>query len=495
MRRSPWITPLLAATCLSLLSLAAAGCVPSLKGNDPREPNRRLPTGFVPPTQAVQAVEPVDPAAAAAQDAAQKTWTRLFGSPELRALIDGALKNNRELNIQLQEIIIAQNEVSARQGEVLPKVRAGAGVGVEKVGRDTSQGRADEATGVPEHLGNFTFGLSGSWEIDVWKKLRNAAKAAGYRYLASVEAKNFLVTQIVAEIARSYYELVALDNQLDILKKNLDIQVNALEVVKVEKEAARVTELAVQRFEAEVLKNQSRLYDVEQQRIRAENRINFLVGRYPQRVNRRPEELDAPLPDGIQAGLSTRLLENRPDVRQAELELAAAKLDVEVAKAQFYPSPSIDAGVGYRSFNLAHLVTTPESLGYGVAGSLTAPLLNRAGITAGYRSANAKQLQAVFTYEKTLLQAFTDVANQLGTIGNLQKSYDLQSKQVDTLARSVEISGVLFQSARADYMEVLLTRRDSLEAQIERVETRRRQFEAVVSLYQALGGGWRRGAR
>lgn len=113
----------------------------------------------------------------------------------------------------------------------------------------------------------------------------------------------------------------------------------------------------------------------------------------------------------------------------------------------------------------------------------------------GYRSANAKQLQAVFTYEKALLQAFTDVANQLGTIGNLQKSYDLQSKQVDTLARSVEISGVLFQSARADYMEVLLTRRDSLEAQIERVETRRRQFEAVVSLYQALGGGWRRGAR
>jgi len=320
MRRSPWITPLLAATCLSLLSLAAAGCVPSLKGNDPREPNRRLPTGFVAPTQAVQAVEAVDPAAAAAQDVAQKTWTRLFGSPELRALIDGALQNNRELNIQLQEIIIAQNEVSARQGEVLPKVRAGAGVGVEKVGRDTSQGRADEATGVPEHLGNFTFGLSGSWEIDVWKKLRNAAKAAGYRYLASVEAKNFLVTQIVAEIARSYYELVALDNQLDILKKNLDIQVNALEVVKVEKEAARVTELAVQRFEAEVLKNQSRLYDVEQQRIRAENRINFLVGRYPQRVNRRPEELDAPLPDGIQAGLSTRLLENRPDVLAAILQ-------------------------------------------------------------------------------------------------------------------------------------------------------------------------------
>lgn len=484
--RSPRSTGSLLAAA-AFLVLGAAGCVPSLKGNTPKEPNKKLPASF---TQAN-----ADSAPPAAAQAAQETWSRLFGSPELRALIGGALKNNRELNMQLQEIIVAQNEVTARQGEYLPKLNAGVGVGVEKVGHDTSQGRADEATGVPEHLGNFAFGLSGSWEIDVWRKLRDAAKAAGFRYMASVEAKNFMITQIVAEIARSYYELVALDNQLGILRRNVEIQQNALEVVKVQKEAARVTELAVQRFEAEVLKNRSRLYDIEQERIHAENRINFLVGRYPQPVNRRAEELDAPLPDGLLSGLATSLLENRPDVRQAELELEAAKLDVKVAKTQFYPSPSIDAGVGYRSFNLAHLVTTPESLGYGLAGSLTAPLLNRAGITAQYRSANAKQIQAVFNYEKTLLQAFTDVANQLGTIGNLQKSYDLQSKQVDTLARSVEISGVLFQSARADYMEVLLTRRDSLEAQMERIETRKRQLVAVVSLYQALGGGWKQDAR
>jgi outer membrane protein TolC len=119
--------------------------------------------------------------------------------------------------------------------------------------------------------------------------------------------------------------------------------------------------------------------------------------------------------------------------------------------------------------------------------------LNRAAITAEYRSSNARQIQAVYEYEKTLLQAFTDVATQLSTIANLQKSYTLQAEQVDTLARSVEISGVLFQSARADYMEVLLTRRDSLEAQVEIIETKRRKFQAVVALYQALGGGWRKG--
>jgi outer membrane protein, multidrug efflux system len=162
-----------------------------------------------------------------------------------------------------------------------------------------------------------------------------------------------------------------------------------------------------------------------------------------------------------------------------------------VARAAFYPSLSIDAGVGYRSFNAQHLLVTPESLAYNLAGNLTAPLLNRKAVEAQYRSSNARQIQAVFNYERTLLQAFTDVANQLAMIANLQLAYDLQAKQVDALARASETAKVLFTSARADYMEVLLTRRDSLDAEMELIETRLRQWQAVVNLYQALGGGWR----
>lgn len=466
---------------ITLMGSVGVGCVPSLKGNDAREANKAVPTAFA------------SGEAKTSTSAAQKKWREFFNSAELRSLIETALKNNQELNIQLQEIIVAENEVSARQGEYLPKVNAGAGVGVEKVGKYTSQGASDEAHNLPENLGNFTFGLNASWEIDVWKKLRNAAKAAGLRYFATIEAKNFLATQIVAEIARSYYDLIALDNQLDIIKRNIEIQTSALEVVKLQKQAARVTELAVQRFEAELLKNKSRLFDVEQERIQTENRINFLVGRFPQPIKRDQGQFKAPLPTDLHAGLPSDLLQNRPDVRQAEFELEASKLDVSAAKAGFYPSLSIEAGAGYRSFNAAHLLATPESLLYNAAGNLSAPLLNRAAITAQYRSANAKQLQAVFNYEKTLLQAFTDVANQLAMIDNLQKSYSLQEEQVETLARSVDVSNVLFQSARADYMEVLLTRRDSLEAEMALVETKKRQFQTMVNLYQALGGGWKTG--
>jgi outer membrane protein, multidrug efflux system len=457
------------------------GCAPSLDGNQPREPNKTLPASFA--------------SSPGATSVAQKKWSEFFSSPELRSLIETALSNNRELNAQLQEIIITQNEISARQGEYLPRVSAGAGAGIEKVGKHTSQGVSDEAHGVPEHLGDFRFGLTGSWEVDIWNKLRNAAKAARLRYLASIEARNFMVTQLIAEIARSYYELIAVNNQLDVIKRNIQIQTDALEVIRLEKQAARVTGLAVQRFEAEVLKNKSRLYDVEQERVQLENRINFLVGRYPQPVALNPEELKQPLPDSVPSGLPSELLANRPDVRRAELELEAAKLDVKSAKAAFYPSLSIEAGVGYRSFNAEHVVATPESLAYNAAGNLVAPLINRRAIEAQYRSANARQLQAVFNYERTLLQAFTDVANQLANIQNLKNRYDLQSRQVETLAQSVEISKILFQSARADYMEVLLTRRDSLEAELELIETKRRQLQALVDVYQALGGGWRTDAK
>jgi len=420
-------------------------------------------------------------------------WREFFDSAELRSLIQTALEKNQELNIQLQEIIIARAEVSARQGEYLPKVGAGVGVGVEKVGKTTSQGVSDERHGVPENLGDFAFGLRGSWEVDIWGKLRNAMKSADLRYLASIESRNFMVTQIVAEIARSYFELIAIDNQLDVLKRNIEILEDALEIVKLEKQAARVTELAVQRFEAEVLKNKSRLYGLEQEKVQLENRINFLVGRYPQTVSRNPQKLKDALPN-VASGLPSDLLENRPDIRQAELELTASKLDVKAAKAEFYPSLSIDAGVGFRSFNITHLLLAPDSLIYNLAGNLTAPLLNRKAIEAQYRSANARQLQAVFNYERTLLQAFTDVANQLAMVENLQKAYELQSQQVEALVRASETSTVLFQSARADYMEVLLTRRDSLDAEMELIETRKRQWLAVVDLYQALGGGWRSGA-
>jgi multidrug efflux system outer membrane protein len=428
---------------------------------------------------------------------AQVQWKDYFTDPYLNALIDTALSNNQELNITLQEIVIANNEVRARKGEYLPFVGVKGAAGVEKVGRYTSQGANDANTEImpgkefPEPLPDYMVGVVANWELDIWRKLRNAKKSALMQYLSTVEGKNFMVTNLIAEIANSYYELLALDNQLVIVKKNIDILNDALVIVKLQKQAARVTELAVRRFEAEVLKNESRQYYIQQHIVETENHINFLVGRYPQPVQRDYLTFNDLVPNTIQAGIPAQLLANRPDIRQAEMKLAAAKLDVQVAKARFYPSVGISAGIGFQAFNPSYLIKTPASLLYSLAGDLTAPLINRNAIKAAYYSANAQQIQAVYHYEQTILSAYVEVANQLSMIANLGRSYDLKSRQVQALTESIDVANVLFRSARADYMEVLLTQREALESRFELIETKKQQMNAVVNIYQALGGGWK----
>jgi NodT family efflux transporter outer membrane factor (OMF) lipoprotein len=424
-------------------------------------------------------------------------WRGYFTDPYLAALIDTALYHNQELNITLQEIQVANNEILARQGEYMPFVTLGGGAGAEKVSRYTSKGASDEISEIkpgkptPAILPNAYIGAFASWEVDIWRKLRNAKKAAVANYLASIEGKNFQVTNLVAEIANSYYELMSLDNQLSIIQQNIDILTNALKIIKQEKEAAKVTELAVRRFEAEVFKTQSLQYEIQQKIVETENRINFLVGRFPQPVQRNSQNFGALTPTKVQAGVPAQLLENRPDVRQAELRLEASKLDVTVARANFYPSLRLTGALGVMSYNPIYLATIPESIFASLLGDLVGPVINKNAITATYKSANAKQIQAVYDYERTVLKAYIEVANQLSNMDNLSKKFDTKNNQVQALTQSTSISLKLFTSARADYMEVLLTQRDVLEARMELIETRMQQLNAQVNAYRALGGGWR----
>ena len=435
---------------------------------------------------------------AAQQDtinSAKLKWKQYFTDPDLATLIDTALVNNQELNITLQEIEISKNEIRARKGEYLPFLGLKAGADATKVSRNTNIGALEHNVEIvpgkenPEPLQNYMVGAYASWEADIWGKLHNAKRAAVKRYLSTVEGKNFMVTNLISEIADSYYELLALDNQLAIVKQNIEIQTNALEIVKLQKEATRVTELAVKRFEAQVLNTKSLQYDIQQRITETENHLNFLVGRYPQPIKRNTQPFVDLVPNAVAAGIPAQLLANRPDIKQAELDLAAAKLDVKVARARFYPTLGISAGIGYQAFNASYIFK-PQSLLYTIAGDLAAPLINRNAIKATYYTANAKQIQAVYNYERTILNAYVEVANQVAKISNLEKSYDFKSKEVDALTQSIEISNNLFRFARADYMEVLLTQRDALESKFDLIETKMQQMSASVNVYRALGGGW-----
>jgi len=424
-------------------------------------------------------------------------WNDFFTDKYLANLIDTAVRNNQELLTTLQEIEIARNDVRVRAGQLRPFATGGASAGIDKVGRYTSQGAGDASTEikpgqpVPDWLQDYAFGAHAYWEVDIWKKLRNAKKAAVARYLSTIEGKNFVVTNLVAEIANSYYELRALDNQLIIVRRAIGLQDSALEVMKIQKEASRVTELAVKKFEAEVLNSQSLEFDILQKIKQTENEINFLLGRFPQPIERDTTTFLNLAPPFIQQGIPSQLLSNRPDIRQAELQLTAARLDVKVARAEFYPSFDISASLGFNAFNPAFLVKFPESLIVSLAGDLAGPLINKSAIQAEYNSANARQLQAIYNYDKTVLNAYIEVSTELSNISNLERKYVLKSRQSDALITSINISNDLFKSARADYLEVLMTQRDALDAKLDLIETRLSQFNAVTNIYRSLGGGWR----
>ena len=424
-------------------------------------------------------------------------WRTYFKDQNLVNLIDVALKNNQELMITLQEIEIAKNDIRVKKGLLLPSVGIGAGAGVEKVGKYTSQGAGDASAEItsgliiPEVLQDYKLAAYAHWEVDIWKKLRNSKKAAVSRYLSTIEGKNFVITNLIAEVADSYYELRALDSQLDIVRQNITLQSNALEIVKIQKEAARATELAVQKFQAEVMASKSMEFDILQNIKETENKINFLLGRYPQEIARDKSNFLSLMPSVINSGIPSQLLSNRPDIKQAELELAAAKLDVKVARAEFYPSLDISAAIGLQAFKPSYLFTLPESVLYSLAGDIAGPLINRNAIKAEYSSANARQLQALYNYERTILNAYLEVSNQLSKISNIGKSYDLKSQQVAALNRSIDVSNDLFKSARVDYFEVLMTQRDALESKLDLIETKKEQLNATVYVYRALGGGWK----
>ncbi|MFV5695284.1 TolC family protein [Flavobacterium sp. LB3P122] len=424
-------------------------------------------------------------------------WRTYFKDQNLVNLIDTALKNNQELMITLQEIEIAKNDIRIRKGALLPKVGVRAGSGVEKVGRYTSQGAGDASTEImsgkemPDPLSDFKLAAYANWEVDIWKKLRNSKKAAVSRYLSTVEGKNFVITNLIAEVASSYYELLALDSQLEIVRKNIELQTSALGVVKIQKEAARTTELAVQKFQAEVMASKSMEFDILQNIKETENKINFLLGQYPQEIKRDKSNFINLMPSIINSGIPSQLLANRPDIKQAELELQAAKLDVKMARAEFYPALDISAAVGFNAFKPSYLFTLPESLLYSLAGDIAAPLINRNAIKAEYSSANARQIQALYNYERSILNAFLEVSSQLSKISNLEKSYDLKSQQVAALNRSITVSNDLFKSARVDYFEVLMTQRDALESKLELIDTKKEQLNAAVHIYKDLGGGWK----
>ncbi len=466
----------------SMIALAPLGCAPA--ENAVRVPERPgLPARFV--------------QHAGEQSSAALNWREYFGEPRLAELIAEALRGSFDLAMALQRIEIVRAGARASANAAFPRVALQAGAGVQKFGLYTAEGSGAATTEIepgrrtPEHLTDFSIGLVSSWELDLWGKLKAQRRAAFAQYLASIEGANLVLTSLVADVAVAYFELLAADNVLATLEQAVKRNERALEVVKLQKEAARANLLAVQQFEAQLLSSRAQVNEAERHRAELENRINFLLGRYPRPIPRQRDSLFKEPAQRAAAGVPSELLRNRPDIREAELELRASELDVEAARAAFFPSVQISAGVGLQAFNPAYLVRVPESLTDSLFGNLIAPLVNRSALEASFATAKATQIQAMYRYQKAILNGYVEVANALTGIEAIGRLIALKQVQRDALAQSVMAADELYRAGRAGYLEVLVAQQSSLAVELELIEALERRRILTVAVYKALGGGWR----
>ena len=425
-------------------------------------------------------------------------FKQVFNDTYLRALIDTALHHNYDLLSAAQQVKVAETRLMAAKKAGMPSLDLSLSAGIDKYADYTMNGVGNYDTNlspninkdqhIPGPTPEYFAGLRSSWEIDLWGKLKNQRQAAYARFLGSREGRRLLITQIVAGVTGLYYELTAMDNELAIIRRNITLQESAVATVHIQKAGGRATELAVQQFTAQLLGTRALESGVKQEIASLENQLNALLGRLPQPIPRSAVKDSQALPDSIKNGIPASLLLRRPDVQRAELELAAAKADVNAARAAFLPSLNITPYAGFNAFKAGLLFKTPASIAWGALGNLTAPIFNKKQIKAQYDISQSNAFTAFYDYQQAIVNGYQEVASALNKVENQEQAFALKSQEVLVLQQAVATANVLFSTGYANYLEVITAQKSVLEAELALVTTRRNVYQGMVSLYRALGG-------
>lgn len=425
----------------------------------------------------------------------------VYTDPLLRELIDSAIANNIDLQKFKYKIEALNAGIRAVQGNNLPDLSAFFGVSGRRFGRYTIDGVGNFDTNFSPNLTekqriptgilpDVNGGVLSNWEIDIWKKLENQRKAAMLRFGQGEQGQNLLKTAIVSEIANAYYDLVVFDNELAIIDESVQLQQRAVEIINSMKDVGESNSLAIELSSAQVLDAQALRIEIEQNIIEIENKINFLLGRYPQPIPRQKLSDMPKVLSGLLAGSPIQLLANRPDIKAAELGLLAADADLHVARVAFYPSVNLGISVGLQSFRVLQFLS-PTAFALNAIGMGVMPLLNQRQLQANLLATKADQQAAYLEYQEKVLLAFNEVNMYMRKLENINKILDIKTEEVELLRRSVNTSSELFKYGQATYLEVITAQRTALAAQIDFLNVRRNQYRNTILLYRSLGGGWK----
>ncbi len=413
---------------------------------------------------------------------ANESWQNLFNDPILDSLIAEGVRNNLDLQAAVQRVIAAESNFKQSKAALAPSLSAQAGHTYVKNSESTSPNG-------PDHYNASQAKLQSSWEIDFWGKLRNAKKAAYANYLATDAAQKAVKTRLISNIASVYYTLLALDANLEITKATVKNSAELVETLKALKESGNVTGAAVVQSEAARYAAEVTIPDIEQQIRENENTLCLLLGRTPGAIKRGKLD-DQKVNEMLAIGVPAELLDNRPDVMRAEYNVIGAYQMTNSAKAYFYPSVTLTASAGMEALEVEDLFD-PSSFAANIVGGLVQPIFNKRANKTRLEVAKAQQEEALLNFKNALLNAGAEVTDALSMYEASVQKIELRKKQIDALEKSVDYTKELLVYGSATYTEVLNAQQSLLNAQLSDVNDQIQQLNAVVSLYRALGGGWK----
>lgn len=459
-----------------LLAIFASACRIS---KDVKTPNDYVPAAYRNSTTADT------------QTIASIPWQEFFPDKTLRDLIDTALVKNFDMQIAIKNLEIANQSLKQARMSLVPAVGLNVGASSTIPSKNSLNGSLTSQFLGTEHIEDFNANLGLSWEADIWGKVRNRKRGALATYLQTIEARKAVQTGIVTAVAQSYYNLLMLDEQLEVAQKNKALSDSTVFILQLQQESGQVTALATQQAMAQQLAAAQLVPQLEQEIQIQENALSILTGNVPQHVERIARLHDLQIPESLPAGIPAQMVSNRPDVKTSELALAGANARVGLAKADFYPALNITATAGVNSFKASNWFNLPSSLFGVVAGSIAQPLLQRRQIRTQYNIAKIEREKSVINFKQSVLKAVSEVSGAMIKIDKLDEQYQIAANRVNVLQQAKQNAQLLFQSGMANYLEVITAQSNSLQSELALANMKLAHLNAVTELYRAVGGGWK----
>jgi multidrug efflux system outer membrane protein len=441
-------------------------------------PKYKRPTVDVP--QEYRAPAPQQ--AAQASSLGNEEWWQVYQDPVLTQLIHTAIAQNYDVRIAAARVLEAQAQVGITRANQLPSASVGADI--------FSQQNAKVSNLFPAYQVNGgELNLSVIWNLDFWGKYRRQTEAARAQLLASEWGQRAVLSSLVANVATAYFQLRALDSELEISQRTLGSRQQSLQLTQTLESHGGASGLDVSQAEQLVYTASETIPDLERQIQQQENLLSVLLGENPQSISRGLALTEQPVPQNVPAGLPSELLERRPDVRQVEENMVAANAQIGVAKASFFPALSLTGTGGLESNALNHFISQPSEM-WSAAAGVTQPVFQGGALRSGLRLARANWQEAMLSYKQTVQNALEQVSNSLVASRKNREFREQQELLTQAAQQTDQLSEVLYKNGGASYLQVLTSETNYFSAELNLVQAQLNERLALVQLYQSLGGGW-----